>query len=203
MGKYSHITRRLNHVPVRDEKIQERIDFVKSKILGAGGDWQLQRSKFITEIEEAAARFVEAVSLAQRDGERDMNPEVRTLDDFAAMYAAVRVAHDRMHDIMKSFDYTLAAYKQIAMDALESKGLSSVRFADGASVSTHDEPYAVVTDKEALMAWIRANDLEGMLSINWQTLNAHVKEALLNDEPEPDGVTTYVNTKLVFRRARN
>jgi hypothetical protein len=62
------------------------------------------------------------------------------------------------------------------------------------------EPYAVVKDKDAARLWAMANGFERTLQMPWQTLNAEVKERLLNGLAEPDGVVAHSKPKLVRRR---
>ena len=202
MGKYSHITGRLDPVPIRDPKAQEKVDFVKDKVLSAGDepDWLVALELFEEHAAAATSALDTALSLATRDGHRDIEPQPRAVEDHAKAYKMVRVMHDQFTARVKSFDILLEAYKQITIDELEARGMSSVRFVDGSSVSTEDLPYAVVNDSEKMIQWLRDNNQEEMLSVNWQRLNAHVKECLLNETEEPDGVTAYTMTKLVFRK---
>lgn len=203
MGKYSHITGRLDPVPIRDPKQQERVDFIKEKILTAGPSMIHDVIDGASLTQEANNQLIEAIRFMSRDGRRELEPEKLGVDDFAEGYARVRVAVDTIRERMKTFEYLLEAYKQIVIENFEHQGLSSMGFADGGKIRIDEEPYTVVEDQEKLRVWLRENNLERLLSIQWNALNAHVKECLLNEEPEPDGVAAYVNKKLVFTRAKS
>lgn len=80
---------------------------------------------------------------------------------------------------------------------------NTLRLVDGSSVRVQKEPYAQVVDKDANREWAKKQGLERLLALPWQTINSFTKEALLKGMPEPDGVTTYAKTKIVFTKAKS
>ncbi len=68
-------------------------------------------------------------------------------------------------------------------------------------MNVQHEPYAQVTDRDAVREWAITSGLERSLTLPWQTLNSHMKELLVLGEPLPKGVKIWSRTKISFRKA--
>jgi len=115
-------------------------------------------------------------------------------------YVGLRGEKDQADEVLSHINLMLEAYKQLLADAYEAKGITSMKLDTGPSVSIQLEPKAKVEDRDAFREWCIENDLERSLVLPWQTANALTKERLLKGQPEPDGVTAYIYTKIVLRK---
>lgn len=122
--------------------------------------------------------------------------------DVAKVWAAMRDVKDTLADNMSLTELTLEAYSGLLVDCYEGEGVDSLRLADGTTVRTQPEPYAIVIDRDRFRKWCMENGLEDSLQLMWQTTNAITKERLLNGDTMPDGVDCTVKTKLVLTRGK-
>lgn len=97
----------------------------------------------------------------------------------------------------------LEAVEREIYKRFDDTGKDNTRFEDGVLLSKSEEPYPVVTDEAALLAWIKTNQLEDILSLNWQTMKTMVKEILLPEKGKdqkfstlPPGVDVFYKQKL-------
>lgn len=121
----------------------------------------------------------------------------------AALEAAGFVlSKEELEGLVKSRNLELVAVEQMLVDAYEAEDLSSLKLADGASVSTQVEPYVVVEDKAKLREWLLANghaELLETLVPTWQTLNSILKERLTEGQEPPPGTSAFLKHKIVLR----
>lgn len=75
---------------------------------------------------------------------------------------------------------------------------NALRLPDGSTIRVQLEPYGQVQDKERFRLWCIYNGYERQMHIWPSTMNAIVKERLVQGEPEPDGCTAFVKTKVVY-----
>ncbi len=77
-------------------------------------------------------------------------------------------------------------------------------FDDGARIEVSDQLSVKCADNDAVLGWVRKNNLERLLSINPQRLSALTKEAVENGTEVPDGVaiTSYQQVKFVGPRKK-
>jgi hypothetical protein len=118
----------------------------------------------------------------------------------ARRYRELRDRKDELEDLLSVVNLDIAAAEQLLHEAYEHAGITSVKLDDGSSVRIQFEPVARIEDREAFRRWCLENGLEAQLMLPYQTTNSLVKERLLDGEPEPSGVKTYVRTKTVLTR---
>jgi hypothetical protein len=126
---------------------------------------------------------------------------VRELSDYqlVRLFNQAKAAKEDLEEKIKILTLELTAYTQLLVERYDDQGIEKATYEDGATVGIHVEPYPVVTDSGKLLAWVRANDLEAMLSLNYQTLTSLVKDAIENGKLLPDGVDVYLKDKLSRR----
>jgi len=141
---------------------------------------------------------------------------VRDAPGLAQEYVRLRARKEEQDAIASAIHVELAAVEQLMWGAYEDAQLSSVKLKDGSAVDVRPEPYASVKDAALLRAWVDTTPLAASLALPWATLNADVKARLLDaserlkagitDPPGtiivPPGVTVYVKTQTVLRKAR-
>jgi len=127
-----------------------------------------------------------------------MRKEPGYSDDSAARanaYVSVRVEEVEHDAIGAEISLRRDATEQLMLDAFKKHSQTSAQI--GAyGISTHDEPYAQIQDKEALRLWLIANGYQNRMTLTWASVNSISKERLKLGEPEPDGVVTHAVTKV-------
>lgn len=121
-------------------------------------------------------------------------------EELVAAYVAARDEKEALEELLSECNAKVEALTRATIDGLEETGLTSVTLVTGEAVDSSVEPYAQVTDRDAVRNWAKESGYENSLQLPWSTLNAIVKERLLSGEPEPPGVTAFLRTKLRLRR---
>jgi hypothetical protein len=116
-------------------------------------------------------------------------------------YNKHRAEKDRLNDLLGKENLRLEALTQLILKKMEDDGVTMVRLADGSSLSMKDEPYSQVSDRTAFLTWVKENGLEDLLTVHFQTMNALVKERLLNGEELPVGVKAFLKSSITRRKA--
>ena len=97
----------------------------------------------------------------------------------ATRYVAARREKDRIAKEESAANLEVVAIEELMHVAFESEGLTSVKLADGSSVSVNLEPTAQVVDQDKLISWAKANGYERMMTLYAQTVGATAKDLLL------------------------
>jgi len=108
----------------------------------------------------------------------------------AKAYITMRIEKNEHDAAASEIGLRLEATQQLMLDVFKANDQKSAKIGEY-SISTHDEPYAQVEDKEKLRLWCIANGYENRMALAWATTNTITKERLLAGEAEPDGVTIY------------
>ena len=117
----------------------------------------------------------------------------------ASVYKKIREAKDELAAQASKIEVQLKAATQLLIDQYEAEGTTMVRLAEGGSVAVQIKPHATVVDLEANRQWAIQNGLEKLLRLPWATVNTLTGERLLAGEAEPEGVTCYAESHIVFR----
>lgn len=135
--------------------------------------------------------------------------DTHTPETLAREYVSTREIKEELADDLSVVQMRLTALEQMLVESVDNDepgwgmygaGPTTVKMPDGGSVAVQYEPTGKVEDKEAFRLWCINNGLENALQLHNATMNALVKERLLNGQPEPDGVKAYVRSKIVLRR---
>lgn len=97
----------------------------------------------------------------------------------AAKYVAARAQKDLIAEQESAVNVEIKALEELLHTTFEAEGLSELKLADGSSVSVGNEPSTSIIDKDALIAWAKANGYERMLTLYSATVGAVAKEILL------------------------
>ncbi len=95
---------------------------------------------------------------------------------------------------VKSYNTEIEALSQLLVDNLESSEIQKVGLATGETVYLQSEPYATVTDKPKVMAWLKKHKMQALFSIHWKSYNSLIKEMLIDGKPVPDGTSVFMKT---------
>lgn len=212
-GKYAHVINTLPKFPGEVER-RDIVEAVKQEIKNAPA---LLTEHTVEElVDEMDDSFKYLVDILKRETGGKQHAA-----EFGRVYAELRSIKDMISSWESDVNLLLEAYQWLMIEQMEVEGLTAMRLANGQPVSTFDEPYAQVVDKEAFRRWCMTpadecmvcgrntsdheherhevhpgGGLERAMSLPWSTTNALTKERLLAGEEEPDGVTCFAKTKV-------
>jgi len=143
-----------------------------------------------------------------RDGLLALKDQLRAqLPNLLALTAAYREARQAKEDheaAGKPLSMRTLALEALLADTFTAEGRMEPAYLDnGDRVEANDALEFKAVDKDALLAWVHANKLERLLSLNPQTMAGIARQRLENNEALPDGVeaSAYTQIKLVLRKA--
>ena len=120
---------------------------------------------------------------------------VTGFDSVGGYISDVRRAKESMELEAKELGYQLVALEKIMLDLLEAAKLDSVELASG-KFSRQDRLNVVWKDRGAFYAYLKANGMEDLFSVNANTAAMIVKEALLADKDLPPGTEVTMSSYL-------
>lgn len=121
----------------------------------------------------------------------------------AKEFSARKAMKDGHEETISALNVELEALSQLLVEALEDQNIQKVELASGAICFLQDTPYPVVKDREAVLAWIKQQKMQSLLSIHFQTLKALTNERLVAGKPPIPGTEVYLRTQARIRNARN
>lgn len=122
------------------------------------------------------------------------------LDDYgvAALYNAAKLAKEAAESVARKFELQKDALARLLADRFEEDNKYSTTFTNGGGVRITPDVYPVVKDPQSLLAWIKANNMEEMLTLNYQTMQSMVKQRLQDGKSLPEGVEVFLKDKLTL-----
>lgn len=120
--------------------------------------------------------------------------------DLATAYTRLRDEKDDIEEEIKILNAKITAIQELMIDKFEAEEISAIRTQNGYLVSSKYDPYASVKDKEAFIAWVKKEGYEGLLSVQWQTMNSMTKELIEAGMAPPDGVEVFLKPGLRLTR---
>lgn len=190
-GKYAHITPNLPKLPLIEPARRDIVTAVKNEIT--------QPSDVVVPL-DPEAKFIELMAEMELCLKQVINLEKRRTggrrwaSEFAKAYQELRTLIDKIKEWQSNVQLLLDAYTELMIDQMEVEGMKAIRLTDGSSVTTYEEPYGQVKDKEAFRQWCITNGYGNQLQLWPATMNAMVKERLILGQPEPDGVEIFSKT---------
>ncbi|SRR6266513_37342 len=114
-------------------------------------------------------------------------------------YAERDALKKKLEAEISQLNIELKALSDMGVEALESDGAQKIDLAAGGYVSISDKPRTSTEDKQKVMAWVKKNKMQDLLSLNYQTLSAINNERLLAGKPLVPGTKIFMDTKLTVR----
>ncbi len=114
-----------------------------------------------------------------------------------------RQEKSRLEELVKEQNLIIAAMEQELVELMEGEDFSSVKLSNDVSIYIKDDVYVTVKNKEEFHNWVRETDQEDLLTVNYQTMSALVKNRLIESEPIPPGVSAYFKQSISVRGAKN
>jgi hypothetical protein len=127
------------------------------------------------------------------------NAEAANVNRLAALFSERKRAKEALEESISELNVEIEALSQMLCEALEDQDMQKVTLSSGALVYLQDTPYPQVKDKEALMAWIKKQKMNTLLTIHYQTLKGLVNEMLVGGKPCPPGVEVFLKTSARLR----
>lgn len=109
-------------------------------------------------------------------------------------FANFKVQKSNLEANIKSINTELEALSQLLVERLETGDLEAIELANGIKVGIRDEPYTSIDDQKKFYAWIKKTRQTNLLKINFQTLNAMVKDMIISGKKNPPGTKVFMKT---------
>lgn len=119
--------------------------------------------------------------------------------ELAKIFTQAKAQKEILEGQLADVNLHIEAYTKLFVDRFDEDGVSKMTFDDGTTISINPEPYPTVKDREALLKWVRANGMEELLTLQYQTMAKIVKEAIEGGQALPDGVEVFLKDKLSRR----
>lgn len=170
MGKYDGVVKDFPRVDPTPGPFQEKVQGLKG---GASCE----------EIEVAAKAYLAALDVLPAS----LFDNERTPDKLAGIYLDLVDAKKALAAAEKPLNAMLAAVEQLMLSAYEEAGIDSitvggrpVKFDNGLSTKT--------VDPAAFYAWVRMNQMDGLLTMHSGRIGSITRERVLSGLPIPDGI---------------
>jgi hypothetical protein len=126
-----------------------------------------------------------------------------SIANIGMVHVRARAEKARLEQLVKDQQLIIEATQQELVDIMESNDFTTVKIGVGVSVTIKDDIYCTVKDKPTFMRWIAENDMEDLLSVNYQTMAAMTKTRIQEGQPIPEGIDTYFKQSIMVRGASN
>ena len=124
----------------------------------------------------------------------------KSKEELGREFSNLKFEKEKLEDELKAINLQLEARNSLLFEMFEASRISSLKLNTGETLYIKDEPYAQLVDKTRVNDWFIENEMDELRSVNWQTLNAVVKERLEKGETLPEGVEVYMKSQIVMRR---
>jgi hypothetical protein len=150
-----------------------------------------------SKLKASLARFVEDPTWQARI---DLEKENYLADNRTARcrhYAEAREEKKRLEERVLELNTSLEALSQLLVEDLEAELETKITNHLG-TFSIKDDPYPVVQDRLAYLHWIREQELEDLLTVNYQTTAGQVKDRLEKGLTLPPGINVFMKSKIAY-----
>ncbi len=128
---------------------------------------------------------------------KDKTP--KTLNQLGAIFVELRSKKRDLEADVRYLNLRLEALSRVLLERLEDDGITSFKTPAEVTLFIRDEPYASIEDRGRLFAWIKKTRHVELLGIQWQTLNALMKEYLTDGKKIPPGVKLFLKSNISAR----
>jgi hypothetical protein len=119
--------------------------------------------------------------------------------ELARIYSLERRRKKDFEEQIADLNVGLEAISQLLVEQMEAGGLMKFSLASGECCFQQTEPYSSIQDQQALMAWIKKQRLQSLLTLAWSTMNAFNKERLMAGKPPIPGTQVFLKTSIRLR----
>lgn len=145
--------------------------------------WRDSNLKFIEKVDEQKVQYA------------DLTNEVKM-----QLLKNLKETKKKLEADISEINIGIAAMSELLSDAFISIGTQSTTLSTGELFYLKDEPYIKVIDPQKNNEWFKENGMDEIRTVQWQTQNALVKEALKQNKPIPEGIEIYMKTTVEMRK---
>ena len=120
---------------------------------------------------------------------------VNNFESVGEYIKSVSAAKEELEAEVKELGYQLGALERIMLDLLDACKLDSVSLASG-NFSRQDKLNVTMEDRGQFYAYLKANGMDDLFSVNANTAAMIVKEAVLADKELPPGTSVSMSSTL-------
>lgn len=130
----------------------------------------------------------------EKIGQAKLNYVKLDTTELGIEFASFKVQKNTAESNIKEMNTQMEALSQLIVERLETGDLEAIELANGIKVGIKDEPYTSIDDQKKFYTWIKKTKQQGLLKINFQTLNAMTKELIITGKKVPPGTKTFIKT---------
>lgn len=122
------------------------------------------------------------------------------LDDYgvAKLYYAAKLSKEAAESVARMYELQKDALARLMAERFEEDDKTSTSFTNGGSMRITPDVYPVVKNPQELLEWIKANNMESILTLNYQTMQSMVKQRLTEGKSLPSGIDIFLKDKLTL-----
>lgn len=125
--------------------------------------------------------------------------DLLTSSELARIFNSVRQIKKKLEEEISTVNIELEVLSQLLVENFEASGLSKIQLTTGETCYTQTEPYSSVSDQQALLAFIKKQKMQNLLTLQWQTMNSLNKERLTAGKSPLPGTEVFLKTAVRLR----
>lgn len=188
-GKYAHVIDKLPKMSMVSDEHYEIVEVIKKQIRTASDPEELTDVSGLLDIIDSHVKDLTILLKLAAPGNARAS-------EYAKVYSAIRRIKNQFSTWESNFNLLLEAYTALMVEQFEEEGVTSLRLSNGGLVSTHEEPYASVKDKEAFRLWCLKQGMERDMHLHPSKMQSLTREMLLEGAEEAPGITVWAKTKV-------
>jgi hypothetical protein len=123
----------------------------------------------------------------------------KTLSQLGKIFVELRAKKRDLEADVSYLTLRMEALSRVLLERFEDDGITSFKTPADVTLFIRDEPYASIEDRAKIFAWIKKYRHVELLGIQWQTLNALMKEYLTDGKKIPPGVKLFLKSNILAR----
>lgn len=116
--------------------------------------------------------------------------------ELARMFKQEKLNKKNLEEKVSLVNVEIEALSQLLVQNFEENGLQKITLEDGKTCYMQIEPYSSVSDQSILLAEIKKQKMQALLTLAWGTINAINKERLLAGKPPLPGTKVFLKTSI-------
>lgn len=191
MGKWSNLKEKFARF-VQEPSYQQKVDVDKAVLR----NHNLKPADWLKEVRILQAAVKSLAETPQALAGRKTSPG---RGHWCEALVVAKMIKDLAEDLDSIANLRIEACCQLLIDNLEGEDESKVVNSLG-TFSIQDSPYPSVKDRTSFLTWISETDQEELLTVNYQTMAALVKDKLTKGEELPPGVEVFVKSTIRYTK---
>jgi hypothetical protein len=122
--------------------------------------------------------------------------------ELTGIFDVARQKKEALQEQISEVNTELEAVQQVLLAQLEEQDITSLKDTAGNTFFVKDDPYCSIEDRGLFNAWVKETGQEDLFSVNYQTVSAITKDALVNAKALPPGVRVFMKSSIQKRAAK-